>query len=273
MSEILCSTGALLGNSNGRDYRLLEKLAKELKCDGFEFMMYSSWYDEVEELKSVLSEMKLYIPVMHCVKHIGERISEGGKEKFQYAYKSFETNCQIAKVIDAKKLVLHLWSGPASDCSFDNNIMAYKELVNISSSYGIELLIENIVCNRESPMKRWCDLYEKYPDIKFVYDTKMAAFHEEVDLLYEKEYEWLWNDDHITHYHVNDYGGGYKDWQNLRTLPIGQGHIDFEKFFEYIDKIGYNGTYTIESTAFRRDGSIDVDMLNKQFEYIRSKVR
>ena len=62
MSEILCSTGALLGNSNGRDYRLLEKLAKELNCDGFEFMMYSSWYDEVEELKSVLSEMKLYIP-------------------------------------------------------------------------------------------------------------------------------------------------------------------------------------------------------------------
>ena len=92
------------------------------------------------------------------------------------------------------------------------------------------------------------------------------------DLLYKKEYEWLWKDGHITHYHVNDYGGGYKDWQNLRTLPIGQGPIDFEKFFEYIKKIGYDGTYTVESTAFRKDGCVDVDMLNKQFEYIRSKV-
>ena len=38
--EILCSTGALIGRPNGRDYRLLEPLSKKLHCDGFEFMMY-----------------------------------------------------------------------------------------------------------------------------------------------------------------------------------------------------------------------------------------
>lgn len=37
---ILCSTGALIGKPNGRDYRLLESLSEKLNCDGFEFMMY-----------------------------------------------------------------------------------------------------------------------------------------------------------------------------------------------------------------------------------------
>ena len=272
MSEILCSTGALLGMPNGRDYRLLEKLTSKINCDGFEFMMYSSWYDEQEELISILSKLGLYMPVMHCVKHIGEKISEGGKENFDYAYKSFEINCRIAKVIDAKKLVFHLWNGPISDSNFDNNLHAYKELANIAKNYDLELLIENVVCNQKNPMKHWLELYEKYPDIKFVFDTKMAAFHEELDLLYQEEYEWLWKEGHIAHYHVNDYAGGYMDWQNLRTLPIGQGHIDFEKFFEHIKKTGYNGTYTLESTGFGKDGNVDVDMLNKQVEYIRKHV-
>lgn len=42
MNQILCSTGALIGIPNGRDYRLLEKLSGKLNCDGYEFMMYST---------------------------------------------------------------------------------------------------------------------------------------------------------------------------------------------------------------------------------------
>ena len=42
MSQILCSTGALIGKPNNRDYTLLKGLAGKLECDGFEFMMYES---------------------------------------------------------------------------------------------------------------------------------------------------------------------------------------------------------------------------------------
>ena len=38
MFKILCSTGALLGKSNNRDYKLLKELSTKLTCDGFEFM-------------------------------------------------------------------------------------------------------------------------------------------------------------------------------------------------------------------------------------------
>ena len=68
---------------------------------------------------------------------------------------------------------------------------------------------------------------------------------------------------------MNDYGGGHMDWTNLRTLPIGRGHIDFTHFFAYINEISYDKTFTVEATAFDETGVVDVDMLNDQFRQIR----
>ena len=228
MFKILCSTGALLGKSNNRDYKLLKELSTKLTCDGFEFMMYTAWYEEVEALITALKQMQLYIPVMHCEKHIGEAISKG---EFDEAYRRFDINCYIAREIGAESIVVHLWDGITSDAHFENNLAAYGKLKDIADKYGIKLLIENVVCNQEDPMKHWCELKERFPEVRFVFDTKMAAFHSQMELLYDEAYQWLWMDKHICHYHVNDYAGGYKEWEKLRTLPIGQGHIDFDRFF------------------------------------------
>ena len=37
-NRILCSTGALIGRPNGRDFTLLGPCTQKLTCDGFEFM-------------------------------------------------------------------------------------------------------------------------------------------------------------------------------------------------------------------------------------------
>ncbi len=269
MSKILCSTGALVGFANNRNYKILEEVSKQLTCDGYEFMMYGSWYEEADEIVKALQTMRLNIPIMHCEKKIGEAISKG---EFEEAYHLFEINCRMARELQADKLVIHLWDGLTSDLNFDNNIRAYEILADTANKYGVELLVENVVCNNEDPMKHWCELASIYPDIRFVFDTKMAAFHEQLDLLYEKEYEWLWMKGHISHYHVNDYAGGYKEWKKLKTYPIGQGHIDFNKFFEHIKKSGYRDAFTIEATAIREDGTIDVNVLNEQIQFIRQAV-
>ena len=266
MCKVLCSTGALIGKPNNRNYKLLKTLSTQLRCDGFEFMMYSSWYDEAEALIAACNTMNLYIPIMHCEKHIGEAISMGA---FHEAYQKFDVNCYIAKSIGAESIVVHLWDGITSDAHFQNNIAAYSQLRNIADKYGRRILIENVVCNREDPMKHWCELKDQFPDINFVFDTKMASFHNQMELLYEEEYQWLWRNNHICHYHINDYAGEYKEWGKLRTLPIGQGHVNFDRFFEFIHTIGYNGSFTVESTAFDSDGVIDIDMLNNQFDFIR----
>lgn len=271
MSRILCSTGALL--EYGGDYKKLGMLSKQLLCDGYEFMMDSPYYREADELKKYLRTIKLYTPVFHCEKSIGENISKGGEEELSDAYNKFEINCDIAKSVGAEKMVVHLWDGKTSDSNIKNNLTCYLNLRQIAEKYRLDLLIENVVCSAENPMKHMCRLRERYPDVHFVFDTKMAAFHEQLNLLYEEEYEWLWREGHICHYHVNDYAGGYMDWKNLRSLPIGKGKINFTRFFEFVNKTGYDGFFTVEATAHNGHGIVNVEMLNKQFEYIRTCVR
>ncbi len=276
MSKILCSTGAIIGKSCADNFALLKRLSTELTCDGFEFIiefhMYEAGYEDVEEQKRLLKELKLCIPVVHCDKIVGEYISIGGEEKTAEAYRLFEINCDFAKDIGAEKLVLHLWGGRASDGQIQNNIAAYPRLREIAKEYGLDLLIENVVCNTENPMKHLCELRETYPDIYFLFDTKMAAFHEELELLYEPEYDWLWKEGHIRHYHVNDYAGGYMDWANLSALPVGKGKLDFEQFFAFVKSTGYDGDITTEGVAFDEEGNVDVETLNRQFDYIREKI-
>ena len=206
---------------------------------------------------------------MHCEKHIGEAISAGGRENREEAFRRYRINCDIAEKLDAGKLVIHLWDGITSDSHFENNLEAFGELSKIAESRGIDLLVENVVCNCENPMKHWCELAERYPDVHFIFDTKMAAFHEQLDLLYREEYAWLWKDGHIRHFHVNDYGGGYMEWAKLKTLPIGAGHIDFAEFFDFIRRTGYDDTFTVEATAFNSEGIVDTEMLNRCFRGIR----
>lgn len=270
MNQILCSTGALIGKPNGRNYRLLEDLSRRLSCDGFEFMMYGSWYEEAEEISEYLRESGLNIPVMHCEKHIGEAISRNGEGDWDEALWKFEKNCDLAQKIGAEKLVIHLWDGQISDQNFANNLQCFGELTALARQHRIDLLVENVVCNQKDPMTHSCELAERYPDIHFIYDTKMAAFHEQLPLIYEPAYVWLWSEGRIRHLHINDYGGGYMEWGKLKTLPMGEGHIDFDRFFQWIKEKEYAGDFTVEATAFDREtGEIDVAMLNRCFERIR----
>ncbi len=270
MCEILCSTGAIIGLPNGRDYNLLKPFSEKLECDGFEFMMYSTWYEEMNSILKAIRAMQVKIPVMHCEKHIGESISKGD---LATALDLFEKNVYIAGELGAKKLVIHLWDGMTSDSNFGSNLEAYAKLRALTDESGIDLLVENIVCTHQDPMSRWKQLADVYQDIHFVFDTKMAEFHGQTELLYAPENDWLWKDGHVCHYHVNDYGGAFKEWAKLKTLPIGKGHVDFHAFFDFIHKIGYNDTFTVESTAFDAQGVVDFEMLNAQFRHIKEAMQ
>lgn len=270
MYRVLCSTGALIGRVHGYDYRVLDRCLGVLACDGYELMLYPRWYDDIAAVKRYICAKHLSVPVVHCQKGIGELFSQGSDEETEQAHRLFADDCETAADLGSEKLVLHLWGGLASDAKFDGNLRAYPRLLETAQARGLELLIENVVCNVESPAAHLVQLYRQYPDIRFVYDTKMAAFHEELDRLYADESAWLWREGHICHYHVNDYGGGYKDWSNLRTLPIGRGHVDFDRFFAFVRDSGYTGDFTVEATAFNGEGVIDLDMLNAQFACIRA---
>ena len=271
MNEILCSTGALIGRPNGRDYRLLKTFVPQLECDGIELMVYPDWYADPDALISFLQPLRLHIPVLHCEKALAEHITRGGEEELREAFRLFRINCGIAEKLGAEKMVFHLWNGMISDTRIENNIQAFGELRKTAAEYGQDLLVENVICLKD-PMTHWKELRKVYPDIHFVFDTKMADFHRQLDLLYAEEYEWLHAENLIRHYHINDYGGGYMDWGNLKVLPVGQGHIDFEQFFCFIREKEYTGDFTLEATGFDQTGTVNFHLLNEQFSRVRELI-
>ena len=99
-------------------------------------------------------------------------------------------------------MVLHLWDGRTSDTAFHNNLHHYAALDQIAHNYDIDLCVGKRGMHHRPPDQTFCALRQHYPKIHFVFDTKMAAFHQQLELLYEKEYEWLWKHEHIRHYHL-----------------------------------------------------------------------
>jgi sugar phosphate isomerase/epimerase len=268
MNKILITTGAIIGRPNGRDFTLIEGIRKWLKCDGLEFMMYSTWQDQRERIVDYLIATGIDFPTIHCQKGIGEDIAEGLTEQ---AFERFEGDIAMAEKIGAKIAVLHLWNGQISDTHMGRTLAAVPRLIRIAESHGVTVTFENVVCAVESPLEHLLQIHSLFPDAAFTFDSKMAAFHEELDRMFGKEGDALWNGP-IKHVHVNDYRGGYKDWANLKTLPIGAGNINFKKLFENLREKGYKGDYTIEATAFDQTGVVDIDMLNDSVERLRALI-
>ena len=260
-NRILCSTGALIGRPNCRNFKLLAECEKKLDCDGFEFMMYDDWYDRIDEVADFLSKLHKPFPAFHVEKYVGEYISRNEAGDNEKALELFESNCELAKKIGSKLLVLHLWNGEYSDRDFPHNAEVYTALRKIADRYELILTIENVVCNNADPMTHLVELAAKYPDISFTYDTKMAEFHGQLKSICLEEKRGIWQ--HVKHMHINDYRGGVKDWSSLKTLHIGDGQIDFEGLFSFIKEQNYAGDFTIESTSFDKTGYIDFKKMNR----------
>ena len=270
MNRVLCSTGTCIGRPNGRDWRLLEECAAKVLCDGWEFMMYDTWYGREEEIARFLRALPVAFPAYHCEKGVGERISRNEPGDLEEAARLFEANCMMARAIGAQTMVLHLWNGIHSDKNIGNNIRACARLREIVQTQGLLLTVENVVCGHADPLTHMKSLTAEYPDIRFTFDTKMAEFHGQTGEMLAAENEWLWG--HIAHMHVNDYRGGYMDWSNLRTLHIGDGQVDFERMFAFVRRCGYAGDFTVEATSFDRMGAIDFDRLNRTVSALRKLI-
>lgn len=127
------------------------------------------------------------------------------------------------------------------------------------------------MCAERDPIRHFEALAWLDPDAHFTWDTKMAAFHGQTEALYQPENAWLWK--HIRHMHINDYAGGYRDWEHLKTLHPGRGTVDFDRLFQFLPTAGYQGDFTVEATSFLPDGVIHWEELNRTFDHLRALIR
>lgn len=268
---ILCSSGALITRFNGRDPRLLRSAWGGLNADGLEFMIYPSWdgrLDEIEEIVfGIKRDMRINVPVIHADKRIGELLSQGSDEEMTEARLRFIRGLEIAERLESSLMVLHLWGGPASDHNIERNYSVLADYREEAAKRGVLLTVENVVCAVGSPLAHLMEILRSEPSQKFTVDTKMAEFHGELPAT--ANCGALWNGA-AAHLHVNDYGGGIKDFSDLRVLHVGEGHVDFEPFFARVLESGYEGYATVESTSVRPDGSIDFEKMNRSLSRVRA---
>ncbi|MBO4385162.1 MAG: sugar phosphate isomerase/epimerase [Clostridia bacterium] len=267
---VLCSTGAMITKFNGRDPRLLREFFPRLEADGVEFMVYPSWdavLDEnIEAVRRISLDVGMRIPVLHMDKRIGELLSLGSDDEIREAGERFKNNLLIARRLGAELAVLHLWGGPASDHDIERNVSVLGDYLIEAERAGIILTVENVVCAVETPLAHLRRIMDTYPNALFTIDTKMAEFHRELPATLAEDRLW---DGRTPHLHVNDYGGGVKDFTDLRVLHMGDGHVDFKPFFEKIKAIDYSGWLTVESSSVFPDGRVDFIKLNRTIQKVR----
>lgn len=260
--DVIISTGAFIGRVNDRNRMMFINSAPSLCGRRFEFMVYNSWGDSTGDYIRDFLMPGFEYPVLHADKNIGELVSLS-KDNIPEAVELFGKKCKYASALGAEKIVLHLWNGPESDRNFGNHLSALPYFIDVAEGAGLLLTVENVVCAAETPLSRMAELHSYFPDLKFTFDTKMAAFHGEMGKICSDEYRHFWEDGIISHIHCNDFGGTAGDFSTLRTLHIGQGNIDFISFFRFLRSVGYSGSMTLECTCMRPDGSVDPEAMNR----------
>ena len=266
-NPIYISTGAFIGRKNGRNYRLALEFATQIASDGYEFLIFDDYYENIDKIINDYRSAKLNIPVVHVEKQIGDLMG-GAIEEYAKSKKLFTLNCDIAARLDSKKVVLHAWGYPASDSNPDLTCERLREYIDIAKQFSVDLLIENILCTHNDPLPFLQKIHTALPDIKFIIDTRHAQFHRELEKILDSDIM-----QNVRHFHINDYSGGYKEWNKLNPiLQPGKGDVNWAVFFEKLKKQKYAHSITLEAPSMMEYG-VDLKTLNNSLEFIRKGIK
>ncbi len=266
--EVLISTGAYTGRLNGLNHRLTMEYAAELDCDGFEFMLSSRWMDgAIDNIAKEYKAAGFKIVSIHAVKDMGGLIGSPDNAAFEICKLQFTKNCEIAEYVGASKIIAHIWGPPDSDKHMD--LIAERCLIlnEISKNHGLDFLPENTACY-SSPLKNLEMICGQIAGLGITIDTRQAQFHSELAQTVQSKI-FTGN---MRHIHINDYSGGYMQWDHLYPIPpLGRGDVDFDMFFAALKGINYSDTITLESPSMREMG-VDVETLNRGIAFIRERL-
>lgn len=253
-NPLYVSSGAFIGRRNNVSPDGFLSFCRDFDCDGFEFMNYRAWYPELDAILDRFLAAGVPFPTFHCDKTIGEGFFSGDPDEYRRACDLFRVNCRAAARLGSRLLVFHLWNGLPSDKNFGRHLDALSDLYAIADEYDLALTVENVICAASDPLTRLAEIAARYPAARFTFDTKMAAFHDQMDEITTPARRPLAR--RIAHVHLNDYGGAAGDFSDLRVLHLGEGRIDFAPFLALLEKIRYTGAITLECSCLNPDGTL-----------------
>lgn len=269
------STGAIIGRVNGYDYRhilrVMPRLIEQTPLDGLELMMLPAYLDKLPAMAADFAAAGLRFPVIHADKEVGTFLStaavKGEQSLVADALTRWTQNCAMGETVGAHRIVLHLWGGLDSDAALAGNLAHLDALIDIAAAHGLEILIENVPCTSHDPMANLAAIRAVCPTMRYVFDTRFASFHRQLDALTETP--WLIGD-RLAHVHISDLrDGAERDFSRLRPiLHPGEGSIDFPALLASLTDRGYTGSVTLESPVMHEEG-IDADKLLASLLYLR----
>lgn len=126
-----------------------------------------------------------------------------------------------------------------------NAVKAYNRLGKIAAKYGIRMLLEaphlyNIMYNQDKVL--WVLDRLDSPDIGVLVDSShWGIIGYDIDKFFSALGDRLW------HIHLRDSSGpDTNDFKQTLELTPGDGTVDFKKFGEALDRVGYKGDVTAE---------------------------
>lgn len=282
MRKLLVSTGTMVGRLNGYNYKRALTEIRELYecglCSGLELMMLRHYYDIEDDVVKCVAGCGVEPLTIHCEKEIGTMISDAGEldgcgktddaeELFGNALRLFRLNCSFAERLHIGRMVLHLWGGNASDGNIGYNTSKLYTLNKTAERFGVRILIENIPSRCTDPLTNWRGILPHLGNAGLIFDTRFGKLHEQTrDILSDKTIT-----DKIEHVHISDFGGGYREFSALRPiLHPGEGKIDFTEVSALLDKMGYDGTITLESPVME-DEQLNTDKLENTLRYLKKE--
>ena len=270
-TQILCSTGTLVGRANGYDYHVIIENRNAVAADGFELMMLKAWYDKLPEVADALERAGVKTPTIHFEKDVGALLSLGSEEDKEEGLRLFTLNADMAKAVGAEKAVFHLWDGRFSEAQLAGAISRLDALYEICDKRGVRLAVENVPCRKPTPLENILSISRAFPEAGFTFDTRHASYMDQCGAFFESE-NW---ESRICHLHVSDYSGETVPGMWGVTRPIlhpGDGIIDFETLFAEMPAY-HGGTVTLESPVLAADGGLDLPKLNRSLAYLSEKMK
>lgn len=267
--RLLCSTGAMSRFPDLTDQARIIAALPEVRADGFEILVYDTWYGTLERLAQSLQGLGLRYPVLHAEKEIGPLLVTGDEDDRGEALRRWRMNGLFARSIGGAVAVLHLWGLPHADDRLECQLDALPTLLDIADECGLALAVETIPSRAHDPLSNVARAIATDGRVRVALDTEFLAMHGQLDAALRAD--WLWERPGLVcHLHVKDFDGNGTDGTGERRyLHPGEGEIDFPRLFRHLRERGFAGTVSLESPAMRGGEEVDVAKINASLDWIR----
>ena len=143
--------------------------------------------------------------------------------------------------LDIEKAVVHYFT--VEPWSHDKKLEELRKLVEVAEENDIIVCLENTEENPSEIRK----IIDKIPSLCFCLDTGHG------NIFGNTPSDFITHLGKLTkHVHIHDNHGGNAEADDIHLIP-GEGNIDFNKTFQDLEKIGYDGDFTLELVPMDSD--------------------